>query len=136
MAASGTRSSSGHGWLIFTPKPPPTSGVTTSTLARSRPSLAATQPRTPVDVWVEDHTVRRDVSGSHRATVPRPSIGVQAERSTSRSSVSVWGAVAMAARASPFSCSMRAPTLSGTSSCTAVAAARAAAMPTTGLRNS
>ena len=131
-AASGTSSSSGHGWLILTPKPPPTSGVTTSTWPRSRPSLAATQPRTPVEVWVDDHTVIRPVSGSHRATTPRPSIGWQADRSTVRSSSSVWGAAAMAAGASPFACSIRAPTLPGTSSWTSRSAARAAAMPTTG----
>ena len=52
-AASGTSSSSGHGWLIFTPKPPPTSGVTTSTWPRSRPSLTAIAARTPVEVCVE-----------------------------------------------------------------------------------
>ncbi len=80
--------------------------------------MAATQPRTPVEVWVEVHTVIRPRSGSQRATVPRPSSGWQAERSTVRSRVSVWGADAIAARASPFSCSSRAPTLPGTSSCT------------------
>ena len=131
-AASGTSSSSGHGWLIFTPKPPPTSGVTTSTWPRSRPSLTAIAARTPVEVCVEVHTVSRLTSGSQRATVPRPSIGWQALRSTVRSRVSVCGAAAMAAGASPLLCSIRAPTLPGTSSCTRCAAARAASMPTTG----
>ena len=131
-AASGTRSSSGQGWLIFTPKPPPTSGVTTSTWPRSRPSFTATAARTPVEVWVDDHTVSRLTSGSQRATVPRPSIGWQALRSIVRSRVSVCGAALIAASASPLCCSMRAPTLPGTSSCTRCVAARAASMPTTG----
>ena len=38
-AAIGTSSSSGQGWLILTPKPPPTSGVITSTCPRSRLEL-------------------------------------------------------------------------------------------------
>ena len=40
--------------LIFTPKPPPTSGAMHSTLASGSSSLAATAARTPVDVWVEE----------------------------------------------------------------------------------
>ena len=96
-AAIGTSSSSGHGWLIFTPKPPPTSGVITSTWPRSRPSFTATAARTPVELCVEVHTCSRLMSGSQRATVPRPSIGMQALRSMVRSSSSRCGAVAIAA---------------------------------------
>ena len=39
--------------MIFTPKPPPTSGVTTSTRSTGRSSLAASANRTEVEVWVE-----------------------------------------------------------------------------------
>jgi hypothetical protein len=39
--------------MIFTPKPPPTSGVTTSTRSTGSPSLAASANRTEVEVWVE-----------------------------------------------------------------------------------
>ena len=60
----------------------------------------------------------------------------EALRSMSRSRVSRCGAAAMAAGASPTFCSIRAATLPGTSSCTRCSAARAAAMPTTGGRNS
>ena len=131
-AASGTSSSSGHGWLILTPKPPPTSGVITSTWPRSSSSFTAIAARTPVEVWVEVHTWSRLRSGSQRATVPRPSIGWQALRSMVRSRASRCGAAAIAAVASPTFCSIRAPTLPGTSSWTRRSAARAASMPTTG----
>ena len=94
-AASGTSSSSGQGWLILTPKPPPTSGVITSTWPRSRPIFTASAARTPVEVWVELQAVSRLTSGSQRATTPRPSIGWQELRSTSRSRVRRCGAAAM-----------------------------------------
>ena len=38
-AAHGTRTSSGHGCMILTPKPPPTSGAMHSTLASGQPEL-------------------------------------------------------------------------------------------------
>ncbi len=132
LAASGTSSSSGHGWLILTPKPPPTSGVITSTWPRSSSSFTAMAARTPVEVWVEVQAWSRLRSGSQRATVPRPSIGWQELRSMSRSRESRCGAAAIAAFASPTFCSSRAPTLPGTSSWTRRSAARAAGMPTTG----
>ena len=59
--------------------------------------MAATAARTPVEVWVELQTCSRLVSGSQRATVPRPSIGMEALRSTVRSSDSRCGAAAIAA---------------------------------------
>ena len=46
--------SSGHGCMIFTPNPPPTSGAITSTLGSGRPSLAAIAARTEVAAWVEE----------------------------------------------------------------------------------
>ena len=66
-------------------------------LAEVEPSFTATAARTPVEVWVEVHTWSRPMSGSQRATVPRPSMGVQALRSMVRSSSSRCGAAAIAA---------------------------------------
>ena len=54
IAAHGTRISSGHGCMILTPKPPPTSGAITSTFGSGRPSLAAIAIRTLVEVWVDE----------------------------------------------------------------------------------
>ena len=75
LAAHGTSTSSGHGCMIFTPKPPPTSGVITSTSVSARSSLAATAARTPVEVWVEVHRRRsaglRIPAGQHAAAFHR-----------------------------------------------------------------
>ena len=118
-AASGTSSSSGHGWLILTPNPPPTSGVMTSTWPRSRPSLAATQPRTPVEVWVErPHRhpagvgvpAGDDAAALHRLAGAPLDGEVERERCAARRR--------SRPRASPLACSIRAPTLPGTSSWT------------------
>jgi hypothetical protein len=54
MAANGTSTSSGQGWTIFTPKPPPTSGAMQSTDPSSRSSIDATAARTPDGVWVDE----------------------------------------------------------------------------------
>jgi hypothetical protein len=53
--------------MIFTPKPPPTSGVTTSTRSTGRLSLAARANRSEVEVWVEEYTRRVRSSASQRA---------------------------------------------------------------------
>ena len=66
-AAHGISTSSGQGCMILTPKPPPTSGVMQSTLVKGRPSRAATAARTPVEVCVEDHSVRCSASRSQLA---------------------------------------------------------------------
>jgi hypothetical protein len=60
-------------------------------------SRLATAARTLVGAWVEVWTRSRCSSASHRAWTPRPSSGVDADRSMSRRSSSVCGAAAMAA---------------------------------------
>ena len=130
-AAHGTRISSGHGWTIFTPKPPPTSGAITSTLPFGSPSRAAIAARTLVDACVDEYTRSDPSSASHRAYTPRPSSGMDALRSIARLNSSVWGAASIAAAASPFSWTRTAPTLPGTSSWTRCSARVAASMPTT-----
>ena len=67
IAAIGTRISSGHGCMILTPNPPPTSGAITSTFGSGNPSLAAIAARTEVAAWVDEYTRRLRSSGSQRA---------------------------------------------------------------------
>ena len=135
-AAQATATSSGQGWLIFTPKAPPTSGVMTSMSVSAKPSLAARAARRPVLVWVEEWTTIVRSSEFHRAMTPLPSIGMHALRSISSSRSSTCGAESIAAAASPTVCTWWAATLSGVSSWTARAASRAAGSPTTGGRSS
>ena len=54
IAAHGTSTSSGHGCMIFTPKPPPTSGVMHLDLVERQAQLRGDAARTPVEVWVEE----------------------------------------------------------------------------------
>ena len=100
-AAQGTSTSSGQGCTILTPKPPPTSGVTTSTRSTGSPSLAAIACRTLVEVWVDVCTSSDSSSASQRASTPLPSSGIDALRSMASSSSSRWGAASIAASASP-----------------------------------
>ena len=84
IAAIGTRISSGHGCTILTPKPPPTSGVITSTRSTGSSSFAAMAWRTLVDVCVDECTRSDRSSASHCAKTPLPSIGIEALRSMRR----------------------------------------------------
>ena len=67
MAANGTMISSGHGWAIFTPNPPPTSGAITSTFSKGISSFAAIAARTDVEACVEEYTRSEESSASHFA---------------------------------------------------------------------
>ena len=118
--------------MILTPKPPPTSGVMTSTLLSDSPSFAATAPRTPVEVWVELYRVSRPSPASHRASTPLPSNGIEALRSMSQCSSRTCGAAASARSTSPKPCVDTAATLPGTSGCTRCCAVADGSIPTTG----
>ena len=131
IAANGTRISSGHGCMILTPKPPPTSGRDHLDLGQRQPELGGDRGAhrrwrsgwrsRPAGLWS---------SGSQRACTPRPSSGMEQDRSIVRSNSSACGAAAIAGptrrRPPAPGARRRCP---GTSSCTACTAARAASMP-------
>ncbi len=117
--------------MIFTPNPPPTSGVTTSTRSTGSESFAAMACRTLVEVCVEVCTSSDRSSESQRASTPLPSIGIEALRSMDSDREPCRGAAAMAASASPYSWTCVAATFPGTSSWTSASPSRAAATPTT-----
>ena len=69
--------------------------------------LGAIAARTEVEAWVEVCTRSEESSWFHTACTPLPSMGMEAERSTKRSSVRVCGAAASAVSTSPTRSSTR-----------------------------
>ena len=61
--------------LIFSPKPPPTSWVTTRTRFVGSASIAAKWSRAAWAPWLDNHTDISPEDGSKLATTPRVSIG-------------------------------------------------------------
>src|SRR6185369_14365787 len=106
------------------PKPPPTSGATTRTLASGSSSAPATAVRTLKGTWVDDHTVRRSPSGT--ASTARPSMGTPVTRGYTTSTPTVTSASANPRATSPTEASLGGSTLSRQPSCT-TAPLRAAA---------
>ena len=104
--------------MIFVPKPPPTSGATTSTLNSGRPKSPARPFLMGSGACVESQTLSTRRRASHSATTPRASIGHPQLRSIAKRSRSTRGARASAASASPTVWRKRAARLSGTSPCT------------------
>ena len=111
--------------MTLTPKPPPTSGATTCTCSRLRPNSRLSPARTPVGACVESYTSSAPCS-SKRATIARPSSGIEALRSISSRQRKTWSAFASAASTSPCSSVTRPSTLSGRSECTSGASGAAA----------
>jgi len=78
--------------MIFVPKPPPTSGATTSTLNSGSPKSPASPFLMGSGAWVESQTLRLRRRGSHSATTPRASIGLPQLRSIASRSRRTRGA--------------------------------------------